>query len=170
MCKFRTGWQWDIKKMLDIHRALASPLIKLGRACAQPEKLRSRSRSRSSFWRPCSRGQNVLNAAQFCAHFKILYRYQSSIWRILSKPLKNDISYPNNPIKGLHSFYRSILCLKMVPLWAQKWAQICPPIMDFFCAPVQRSSMRIWAALTKALSIDRFRLDQKTSSPFSPFT
>ena len=48
-------------------------------ARAQPENLRSRSRSRSIFARPCAhaRAQNVLSAAQFCAHFRILKSWRS---------------------------------------------------------------------------------------------
>ena len=59
--------------------ALALALSQKSCARAQSEKLRSRSRS--IFLRPCtrSRAENVLSAAQFCAHFEILNQCQYTL-------------------------------------------------------------------------------------------
>ena len=51
-----------------------SALKKFCCARAQLENLRSRS----IFSRPCARAQNVLSAAQFCAHFKVPKSFQSA--------------------------------------------------------------------------------------------
>ena len=106
-----------------------------------------RSRSCSNVSRPCALAQNVLrklSASQFCAHFEILNHCQSSqrqrffasrhaFWNKIS------ISY-----WGLQVY----LCLKI-----DENGFILSAKRALICARAQRSQVRIWVALTKALPI-----------------
>ena len=66
----------DCYTLLERQSFSALNFLCCARARAQPENLRSRSRS--FFSRPCARALNVLSAAQFCAHFKILKSFRSN--------------------------------------------------------------------------------------------
>ena len=103
---FRTLENDDSKSHYILNCQSFSALKSFGsdRARAQPENLRSRSRS--IFSRPCAlaRAQNVLSAAQFCAHFRILESFQFTIIQQffanrqafmgnISLILKNYVSY-----------------------------------------------------------------------------